>query len=266
MSETSSNALQTIIDEFKNISPEITNASIFKKNGEIIASNQISTEEQIKKTIIELNNIADQAETIGGIETLTIQGGDNQLNIISMNNRYLATVSSRAANEKIVKALTHVIVPTVLKLVDQNVSEPSISELPKNINSDDKAKEEKVLPIEEADRIETISPSLVHFSSVRILPEAPVNQFMIERIGGLFVPTDLVRVDKDVISKWLDLYGDKQITQVHIETLEGKTITCRFKVIREPKSNVSGIIQIPDKILQSLQTSKGKLVKVKPVI
>jgi hypothetical protein len=89
---------------------------------------------------------------------------------------------------------------------------------------------------------------------------------MIEKIGGLLVPADTVRVDSEVIAKWNDLYGDKQIAQVHIETLEGKKTNCKFKPIKETNHNAKGIIQIPEKILQALQTSKGKLVIVKPVI
>jgi hypothetical protein len=89
---------------------------------------------------------------------------------------------------------------------------------------------------------------------------------MIEKIGGLLVPCDIVRVDSEVIAKWHDIYGDKEITQVHIETLEGKAIICRFKPIKKSSHNGKGIIQFPEKVLQALQTSKGKLVIVKPEI
>ena len=51
MTEAYSNALQTIIDEFKNISPETTNALIFKSNGQTIANTQATTEDQTKKLI-----------------------------------------------------------------------------------------------------------------------------------------------------------------------------------------------------------------------
>ena len=119
MTEAYSTALQIIISEFKNITPEIKNTFIFKKDGEIVASTETTSEDQSKKLIAAFNDIADLSETIGGIETLTIQGADSQLSITSMNNRYLVNVSSRAADEKIVKTLTSVIVPTVVKLVDQ---------------------------------------------------------------------------------------------------------------------------------------------------
>ena len=72
-----------------------------------------------KSLIANFNSISQQAESIGGVENFTIQGANSQLNITAMNNLYLATVSSRAADQKIVKSLTHVLVPTVVKLVDQ---------------------------------------------------------------------------------------------------------------------------------------------------
>lgn len=75
-----------------------------------------------------------------------------------------------------------------------------------------------------------------------------------------------MRIDSEVIAKWHDIYGDKEITQVHIETLEGKAILCGFKPIKETSNNGKGIIQFPEKVMQALQTSKGKLVMVKPEI
>jgi len=42
---------QKFISQFKNISPDITSAFFFKKNGEIDASNKATTADQIKKLI-----------------------------------------------------------------------------------------------------------------------------------------------------------------------------------------------------------------------
>jgi hypothetical protein len=264
VTENYSTALQTIINEFKNITPEITNTFIFKKNGEIVASTETATGDENKKLIAAFNDLTDQAETIGGIEALSIQGADGQLSITSMNNRYLANVSSRAADEKMVKMLTSVIIPTVVKLVDQ-ISELSGSESPQAKKPEVKPVEEIVLPDKQTTQSESI-PDMTSFRSEPMLPEPPVNQFMIEKIGGLLVPCDIVRVDGEVIAKWHDIYGDKEITQVHIETLEGKAIMCGFKPIKDTNHNAKGIIQFPEKVLQALQTSKGKLVIVKPVI
>ncbi len=85
-------------------------------------------------------------------------------------------------------------------------------------------------------------------------------------MGEYFFQADTVRIDSEVISQWSDLYSGKQFTMVNIEALDGKKTTCKFKTIKEAKNNAKGIIQIPEKILQTLQTEKGKLVMVKPVI
>ena len=58
MTEAYSNPLQTIIDEFKTISPETTNALIFKNNGQTIANTQATTEDQTKKLIANFGSIA----------------------------------------------------------------------------------------------------------------------------------------------------------------------------------------------------------------
>jgi predicted regulator of Ras-like GTPase activity (Roadblock/LC7/MglB family) len=269
VTEAYSTALQITINEFKNITPEITNTFIFKKNGEIIASTETNSEDQNRKIVAAFNDITEQAETIGGVETLTIQGSNSKLSIRSMNELFLATVSSREADEKMVKMLTIVIVPTVVKLIDQ-IPELSGNDSPQT--NFFKASTPEVKPVEEINlpeketESEPIPDMSESFNSEPMLPEPPVNQFMIERIGGLLVPCDIVRVDSEVIAKWHDIYGDKEITQVHIETLEGKAIICGFKPIKEASSNGKGIIQFPEKVMQALQTSKGSLVIVKPEI
>jgi hypothetical protein len=265
VTEASSTALQTIIGEFKNISSELTSAFIFKKDGEILASTEAITEDQAKKLGAAYNDIADQAEVIGGVEILTIQCVDSQLNITSMNNCYSATVSARTADEKMVKALTCVIVPTVMKLLDQispalpdnqlfDIEKPEVEKV-----------EETVQPPEEPPPMEPAADALAVISDP-IFPKPPVNQFMVEKLGRLLVASDTVRVDKDVVAKWRDLYGDKEITQVNVETLEGKAVICKFKPMKKADGNAKGIIKIPERILEILETGEGKLVMVKPVI
>ena len=158
MTEAQTNLLQTIIDEFKTLSPETTNALIFKNNGQTIANTKTTTEEQTKKLVTNFCSINQQAETIGGIENLTIQAADSQLNITAMNNLYLATVSSRAANQEIVKSLTQVVVPTVAKFIGQTSIAHSETQFSSAIELEDKADEEEaVLPTIEEPSIEPIS-------------------------------------------------------------------------------------------------------------
>ncbi len=273
MTEATSNALQTIVDEFKNISPEIKNVYIFSKDCETLASTELADASQMKSLLEAFKMVADRAAAIGGVEAITIQGSDSQLNIVKLNDRYIATVSSEMKDEKAVKSLTRVIVPTVMKLIDQldleSSSEPLNTELPQlEEHVEEKPVESSIFSeephIPNEVPVETSSPS--SFSSEPDISTAPANQFMVEKIGGLMVPSDTVRIDSEVIAGWTDLYGEDQVVEVHIETLEGEETTCKFKPIKEKKQNLKGIIQLPEKILQTLNTCKGKLVLVKPVV
>ena len=265
MTEAYSKPFQTVIDEFKTLSPETSIALIFNNNGQAVANTQATTEDQTKKLIANFGNIAFHGQAIGGVECLTIQAGDSQLNITAMGNLYLATISSRAANQEIVKSLTQIVVPTIARLVNQLASYPLENQPQQILRIKTSDSEETVLPLEEEKpNIEPIPEPQPTFEP--FLPKAPVNQFMVEKIGGLLVQTDTVRIDSEIIAKWSDLYDGKQITMVNIEALDGKKTTCKFKAIKEAKANVKGVIQIPEKILQTLQTEKGKLVMVKPII
>ena len=250
-----SEVLQTIIDEFKTVSPETKNAVIFKNNGQAIANTKATTEDQTRNLILNFSNIAIRAESIGGVENLTIQADDSQLAITAMNSFYLATVSSRAANPEIVKSLTHVLVPTVVRLVDELASLP-IENQPTQVVQ---LVEEK--PQVEPEPIPEPQPQFEPFP-----PKTPINQFMVEKLTGMLVSADTVRIDGEVLAKWTELYDGKEIKIVNIEALDGKKTTCKVKAIKDSKSNAKGVIQIPDKILQTLQSEKGKLVMVKPVV
>ena len=265
-STSSSTPLQTVIDEFRNISPEITKAFVFKKDGEILAFNEDSMAKDRAKRLAEaFDELENNSEVIGGVENLTIQGVSSQIDITTTNSRYMATVSTRLADEKRVRALTFVIVPTIIKLMDQ--IEPSIPENqpPDASNSETKMEEEIIQQPEEPKQTEPLS-NPTPTPSEQNLPKPPVNQFMVEKIAGLLVAPDMVRVDADVVAKWGDIYGDREISQVNVETLEGRSVICKFRTVREADSKAKGIIQIPERILQTLRASEGKLVIVKPVI
>jgi hypothetical protein len=111
--------------------------------------------------------------------------------------------------------------------------------------------------------IEQITPKI---NTETILPQPPVNQFIVEKISGLLFTPDIVRIDNTVVSGWNELYDNRKITEVHIQTLKGKAVKCRFKPIKDQKIDGKGIIQIPERILLALETAKGELVMVKPFI
>ena len=250
--------IQTIINEFKTLSPDITNTIVFKLDGKTLAACENTTPEQTQTLIASISGIT-HADSIGGIESLTIQDINTQLNLTAVDSVYLATLSSREADKKIIKSLTQVVVPTVIRLTLGNTASPQKKRKRQHESIPQKV-EKAVLPPEQEPGIEPMPEP--EAPPEPLLPKAPTTQFMVEKIGGILVPSDTVRIDDEVIEKWHDLYDEKDFSTVSIETLEGRTTTCKFK----PKSNAKGIIQVPEKILQTLQVSKGKLVMVKPVI
>ena len=102
------------------------------------------------------------------------------------------------------------------------------------------------------------------------LPDPLVSQFMVENLNGfssLIGKSDIVRIDPEVIQQWNELYGDKKIEELIVEdTVTGTTLRCKFKPIKDSKFEDKGMIQIPEKAQLTLQTRKGALVMIKPVI
>lgn len=102
--------------------------------------------------------------------------------------------------------------------------------------------------------------------SERIRPEPQASQFIVENIGGLFSPSDVVRVDNHTISQWTMQYETEKIEEVTIEPFGGKSMQCKLRPMKDSKYEDKGIIQIPEKIQHMLDVKKGELVRVKPVI
>ena len=250
--------LQTIINEFKTLGPDITNTVVFRMDGKTLAACENTTPEQTQSLIESMNGIT-HADSIGGIESLTIQDINTQLSLTAVDSVYLATLSAREADQKVIKSLTRVVVPTVIRLT---LGKPVISQKKRKRQSETTSPEAEtaVLPPEQEPEVKLLPEP--EAPPEPLLPKAPTSQFMVEKIGGILVPSDIVRIDLEVVEKWQELYGEKDFSMVSIENLEGKIVKCKFRT----KSNANGMIQIPDRILQALQVSKGKLVMVKPVI
>jgi hypothetical protein len=298
-------ALDSAIKEIKNICPDVTNIFVFEENAQTIAKDADTNQDTINKTVDAFHAIKGKTETSGGLEAVTIQGSEGRVNIASINNLYLVTVTSREADEKFVSSLTRVLIPTVVKLVDQfppawmrndeapaatepepiwePIEEPIQESIEEPIREtaeydyqeetfEEAEQDEQETPIvEEAAAEETVeSVEEVQAEDFEenglVLPEPPVTQVIVESLGRLQFKSDTVRIDYSILYQWNDLYGDREIQEVDLDALNGKTIRCKFSVIKDSKYQGKGVIQIPDKIQAALETCKGKLVMVKPVV
>jgi hypothetical protein len=267
-------ALQTILEEVKHIDREITSTFIFKGNGVTVAADGNTKVDQTKTFIDQFERLNAQAEAIGYIESLTIQGSDCQLSTSAINRLYLTSVCSQAANKKTVKALTCVLIPTVIRLIDEfapGTEESQVCQQSSVVQTENGTIQENELPVDETAPIDETAPREPDpgpqppLGPQPLFKQSSATQFMVERIVGLFVAGDTVRVDGEVIAKWNELNQGKAVTEVNVETLEGKTLTCKCRPIKDSKLS-QGIVQMPERILQLLETGKGKLVMVKPIV
>lgn len=250
--------LETILAEFKTLSPEITRTIIFDNTSPLCSENTSS--KQSENLIEQIKNLNEQTQPLGGLERFTLQGAANRLNLSTINNWHIVTTTKRDANEKIVKSLTTVLLPIIIQLIDAKPQTDTISSGQNQV--------QETIPFPSNDATQDFSTEL----NVEPEPESsepvpvcsPVSQFLVEKLSGLLVSSDTVRIDNDTITDWIQLLLGKSVTHVTVETLEGKTVTCKVKPQKDYRAK--GIIQLPEKILSRLQIGKGELVRVRPVL
>ena len=293
-------ALKSALNEIRNACPDVTSNFIFK-DGKLLAKDKNTEEENTTQTIDAFNAITERADVIGDVENVTVQSAEGKVSIATMNDFYLTTVSSNEADEKYVNTLTRVLIPIVIKLSEKIQSasienEPVTTDQPEpeeddaeeateetlDETADEDEANENVQPDEEEPEEETATTELDEETEQELdeeteqtepeidyeplIPEPPVTQLIVENLGGLLVPSDTVRVDKEVIGQWNELYGENRINEVEVEALNGKTTRCKFKQIKKAKDTGKGIVKMPEKIQLTLETTAGELVTVKPVV
>jgi len=294
-------ALKNTIGEIKNICPEVSETFVFK-DSDIIAKTDSSSKKTLDQAILALNSIEKEAKTVCGIKSIRIEGKKGKINLTKMEKFNFATVLTNEADEKYVNTLTRVLVPTVIKLVDNiQLNLPKIEvenkEPPEPVKETLKTIEKiqdtlNDLPVNEVPIVELIevpasekiqiaeeiqdtelpkiesqdeTPKII-LEDETFLAEPPVTQLIVEKLSGLLVSSDTVRIDKEIIEKWSELYEGKKIEMLYVENINGKNTQSKFRNIKSSKYAGKGVIRIPEKIQFALETSKGELVTIKPVI
>lgn len=264
-------ALRNALNEIRNICPDIRNSFMFKEDGEIVAGDEKTPEKTIVRAVDAFDGIFEKADSIGGVECVTLEGSKGRVNVSCMNDVYLVTVTSRKADMNYVNTVTRVLIPTVLKLLDK-IHPASLkgNSPPREIEPEIPMVEEDEEPVEvsaEEPMIEKLEEHLEPETKLEpLLPEPPVNQFIVENLGGLLVPSDTVRIDKEILSEWEELYDGRKMGEVEIETFDGKVMQCKVRYIKDSKYEGKGIIRMPEKIQLNLDIKKGELVRVKPIV
>jgi predicted regulator of Ras-like GTPase activity (Roadblock/LC7/MglB family) len=272
-------ALRDSLTEIAKACPDVTTIFMFNEDGDIINREGETAEETAVGTVDALDEILSKALAIGGVETIVVDAKNGQVCISRIEDSYLVTATSKKADVDYVNTLTHAVVPTVIKVLKKL----SLTPLNKNFSEPESGltAEPRIEP-EKSDAELGQRPAKGHVEETKMeerpenlnskvkdeqgLTEAQVNQFIVEDLKGLLVPSDTVRIDSKLLSQWEELYDNMMIEEAVIETFAGKSTRCKLKQIKDPKSEGKGIIQIPEKIQETLEVRKGELVRVKPVV
>jgi hypothetical protein len=266
-SEVYSLALKNTLNEIRNVCPDVTSAFIFTENKELSVGDEGTPEKNVEKAVGAFDGILDKASAIGGVKSISLEAEGGRLNVSRINDFYLVMATSRSADANYINTIVRVLVPTVITLLKKiyptplKSPTPSTETAPKTPIATEPETHAVELPRETAEE----KPE----QTVKIEPllhEPPVNQLIVENLGGIMLSSDTVRIDSQILSKWEKLYEGKRIEDVAIETFNGKTARCKVKPIKDQKYEGKGIIQIPEKIQQTLEIKKGELVKAKPIV
>jgi len=272
-SEAYSFALRNTLNEIRNVCSDVSSIFIFRTDRKIIIGDEGTSEKAIMRVLDAFDGVLERATTAGGLESVTIKYNNGRVNVSCVNDYHLVTVLSKQADERYVSITTRILVPTVLKLLEKihptlpesNASAPETKEPePDFPTTEELEREDK--SVTETLKKETENTGETEVKVEPVLQEPPANQFLVENLSGLFVPSDTVRIDSNVIAQWKELCSDKSIEEVEVETFNGKATQCKFKPIKDLKYEGQGVVQIPEKIQVALEIKKGDLVKVKPIV
>jgi hypothetical protein len=246
--EASNLALKNTLNEVRNVCPDISSTFIFRENGEIIAQDQDTSEEMICESCAAFNELSEKAAALGGLESVTIRGADARVNFSKLNGFYIANVASNGADERTIGSITKIMIPTMLKLVEQ--AAPVVEE------------PQKILEPKTEFVTQTAIPEPV-------APEIQETRLFVENLGfGKFLgDPNIVLVDRALIAQWKEIFGHRKISKVSLQNpTTSKCMQFVFKPIKEGKFDGKSVIQLSDKIQDALSVHKGSQILVNPVI
>ncbi len=286
-------ALRNALSGIKNALPDMNWAFILANDGTVIAGNDGSVDPNMAKAAGSFQSLAERASTIGGLDSMLINGEKSKVYVSCVNDMYLVAGLGRNADLVYFRTITSAVLPTVLKVLDSVTSSltsptpfkptPTIqfpeSETPEPVLEKPAFSEfafdkqqvdrEEMEPTEAKEVEELQAPELSVPEKMELpgqqLDEVPSQQLIVDRFGGFMVKSDTVQLDADILKRWSDQLGVEDISQVDVETFSGKTVRCKTKVINDAKLEGRGLIRIPEKACDSLDVRRGELVRVKPV-
>jgi len=267
--EAYASALKNALTEIRNVCPDVQTSFLFDKEATLVAGDSETPEATLSRVVTSLEGVLNKAETLGGLNSVVIEGSKGSIHISCVDDMYLTMVASKGADMRYLETVARVLIPTVIKLLDSLDPTPlRHSPPPHSLKSE--AKEELKIDDEgelqeEADAEEQETKEVDKEEPMPPV-ELPSNQLIVESFGGLLVRSDTVQISDEIMSQWEELLDGKDVEIVEVESFNGKTSQCKVKALDDSKLENKAVIRIPEKLCQTLDIKKGELVRVKPVI
>ena len=110
--------LNNALNEIKKAYPNIKHSFIFSKNGTIVTGDAETNEENMKKIIASFRTLSDKTKVIGNLQGFQVNGKNGKLILSNIKDMYLILETSEKADKSHIYAITHAIIPTVLKTLE----------------------------------------------------------------------------------------------------------------------------------------------------
>ncbi len=284
-SQVNVSALETTLNEIRNVYPGVTNLMVLDETNQVIARDRTSNDELVNQVSSSFETLAKRASIVGGIESLTFEGADQRIFFTRHQEVYLATVASNQLDYKEITNLTHILFTTTLKVIQEvvsyseakkaasPVSAPAPIEPPKPKVPEPIIKTVPNIPTQPQPM--PVSPS---YSKPLSAPEpvskpqivVPEIRCKVDNVSGLSIVSDspdAIRLDRALIGEWKERYGAKKIDEAYILDVEAKKVMrCKFAPIKNEKLEGQGIVLVPHKVQGFLGVKKGSTVIVKPAV
>jgi len=169
-------ALKNALTEIKKICPGVSRSFIFRKDGTIVTGDSETEEEIMEKMVHSFQSVKEKADTIGNLKDLYVNGKNGKVLLSNVNDMYLALAVSKNADTTFLHSVTHVIVPTVLKLLETVTPTPTQFTLSKQLIVD------SLSGFFIGDSVQIDTELLEEWA--KVLNQKGVNEVEIEAFGG----------------------------------------------------------------------------------
>jgi len=230
-------ALNSALTEIKKAYPDIKNSFIFTKNGTIITGDQETDEKTMNNVRESFENLKEKTKTIGTLKSFSITAKNGKLTLSNINDMHLLLATSKNADKNHIYAITHVIIPTILKTLETFAPTPLQVTPPKKLVVD------TLSGFFAGDSVQIDTEILKDWTKNSDDPRSHV---------------------KATITGEQNM--QESIEHVKIETFSGNSTLCKVKEINDQNLKGKNMIRIPEKLCRTLDINKGDLVKVKPAL